>query len=145
MTDVVRQGALQVIRLPGNRATITGPPARVALALDQLGFEGRLAGATNPVPTGDGGVLVTVRLVPDVALVAVVASPAASWWTPRRAAVAGAIAAVVLAVIGTAGFLALSWVAAHWVVILVALAVLAFLGRPVVGRAVQVIVSVTVR
>lgn len=145
MTDVVRQGALQVIRLPGNRATITGPPARVALALDRLGFEGRLAGATNPVPTGDGGVLVTVRLVPDPVPAAAAPPRPASWWTPARVVLVAVVALVVLGTVAVGALLALSWIGAHWPIVVVIVAALALLGRGIAGRAVQVIVSVTVR
>jgi hypothetical protein len=145
MSDLVRQGAVQVLRLPGNRATITGPPARVALAVNTLGAEGRLAGATNPVPLGDGGVLVTVRLVvPDLPAVTA-PPPPESWWTPARVAIVAVASLAALGTIIAAVALALSWLAAHWLVILAIGTVAALLGRGFLGRAVHVIVSVTVR
>ena len=55
----------EVVRLPGDRATITGSVGEVGQMLARLQETGRLVSATMPALTGiDGQVLVNVRLAP---------------------------------------------------------------------------------
>lgn len=101
MSEIARQRRPQVTlaRMPGNRASITGPLAEVSLALDWLQRRGELLSASPPQPTGSGEFLVNCRLLPPVQR-----TP-----EPRRGLSRAAWAAIVaglLVVLGLLGWLA---------------------------------------
>jgi hypothetical protein len=156
MTDIARQGGpLQVIRLPGNRATVTGSPGRVAVALDLFRRDGQLVSATDPVPTADGGVLVTVKLLPAVPAPPAPAPRPASRWTPRTVVALAAVIGAVLVSCGALGLRGLAmagaWVGAHGTLLLGLVAVVAAAAVVLIvnaasgGRLVEVFVRVRVK
>ena len=112
MTDVARQPELQVMRLSDTRVSITGPLPRVNTALSLLREEGRLVTTTDPQPTADGGVLVTVKVLSAVAPQPPV-GPAPSAWTPRIVTILAAIVGTVLISCGVMALHGLAWVGAH--------------------------------
>lgn len=125
-----------LVRIDAERAAITGTTVQVGQMLDRLARSGRLASASDPQPTGQGGqVLVTVRVLPPrPAAAAVTASPGVRrrvrpwvWWTAGGAAVA------VLAVVAWLVAVAVAWLVAHWAVVVAALVgvavLLGLLGR----------------
>lgn len=64
MTHPNRRG--EIVRLPGDRATITGTIGEVGQMLARLQDTGRLVSATMPAPTGvPEQVMVNVRLAPQ--------------------------------------------------------------------------------
>jgi hypothetical protein len=151
MTEIVRQSELQIMWLDDRRATLTGPAGRVGAALAQLRGDGSLARATDPLPTGNGGVLVTVTVFPAAPAVPAAAPRSASAWTPR---IVLALVAVIGAVLITCGVLALrglAWVGAHGPLLLglavLAAAAVAFaaLNAMTGGRLVEVLVRVRVK
>lgn len=124
--EVARPGrAVQLIRLTGGRGSLVGPPARVALALEELRSTGRLVEASNAAPDGTGQVVVTVRLLP---VRPQGAPPARSRWTRRRIAIATTAALAVVGVIGAAAWLVLAWVAAHAALFVILAAVVLLTG-----------------
>jgi hypothetical protein len=148
MTDVVRQPEVQVMWLSDTRATITGPLPRVDAAIGVLRRQGVLTKTTNPQPTADGGVLVTVSVLPAVRE----PRPAAtSPWTPRIVTVLAAIIGAVLISCGVLALRGLAWVGSHGQLLL-GLATVVVLGAlcAVVnavtgGRLVEVFVRVRVK
>lgn len=150
MSEIVRQADLQVMWLDDRRATLTGPANRVGSAIAKLRADGRLARTTDPVPTGDGGVLVTVTVLPALPERRA-APPAASAWTPRIVTVLVAVVGAVLITCGALALRGLSWVGAHGPLLLGVAAVLllaAIFGAVNTisgGRLVEVLVRVRVK
>jgi hypothetical protein len=138
--EVQRRGMrVQVVRLPGDRAMVTGTPAAVGDALMRLQRAGRLASSTTPQPNGEPGqVMATCRLLPELQRLPV----------PRRRRLAGwvwaAVAGVGLAVLAGIGWLIYALVAAaadHIALIIGALLVAAVvLGG--VGRACTTVITI---
>lgn len=151
MTDVVRTDELSVVWLDDRRVMLSGPPARVGAAVVALREAGRLVRTNNPAPTGTGGVLVTVTVIPETPPAAPAPPPAASPWTPR---IVLALAAIVGAVFITCGVLALrglAWAGAHERLLLglaavIVLGALCLVVNAVTGgRLVEVVVRVRVK
>jgi len=136
MSEIVRRPGLpEVVRLPGNQASVTGTMAEVGTVLNQLHAGGHLA-AIPPAPVETrvpGQYRAVVKLAPLPAAVAEPA-PKPSFWTPRRVAYAAAGVLAVLALCGVAAVVALSWLAAHWAPILVVAAVLLLAAGGIGGR-----------
>lgn len=133
-TSVTPRSA-EMVRLPGDRATITGTLGEVGQALAHLQNTGRLVSATAPTPTGlHGQVLVNVRLVPRPQAHAVRPAP------ERRQLSTGAVVAIVsgvVVVLGGLGWLlyaALTALLEHAAVIIGALVLLAVV-LGVIGKA----------
>jgi hypothetical protein len=139
MSEVARIRGAEVVRLGHDRAAISGSLGQVGAVLDLLRRAGELAAASDPVPDGrPGHVLVTVRLLPVLPATA----PPAPFWTPRRAAALAAAGVAALGLLGVAGWLLLTWLAAHLaavVAVLVAVAVLVGLAGP---RACKIVITV---
>lgn len=137
-------GAVQVLRLPGDRATVVGPLDEVDAVLQRLAGAGRLMCADNPVPDGRPGLYaVHVRLVPVQTRAP---QPARRrFWTRGRAlaaVVAGLVAAACAAwLVATV----VAWVAANLAMILAVLAVLAVLGGAGGSRVCTTVVTVVHR
>ena len=131
MTTPIRA---EVVRLPGDRATITGSVGEVGQMLARLQDTGRLVSATMPTPTGVvGQVLVNVRLAPQQ-------REPARRRTPRRRMsrrTVVAIAAAALGGVAIAGWLllrVLSAIAEHAATLLGALLLVAVV-LVVIGKA----------
>lgn len=136
-----RAGAVQVLRLPGDRYTLTGSVTQVSAVVEDLGASGRLYAVSDPAPAGDGQILVTVRLAPAGTPGHAVA-PARH---PRRLAVLAGVVAVVTAGLGWLVWAVLTWIAAHLAVLVgagVAVAAVGLLGG---GRVCKTVVTVVHR
>lgn len=149
---------VEVLRLPGDRATLAGPLSQVDALLRRLQADGRLASASDPVPDGRPGMYaVTVRLlnaqrpVPARSRVTVLApagtsaaAPVRAWWTRRRVVVATA-AVVTVTLLGCVIYVVVTWITAHLVAI-VAVLLLAGLISVAAGRPVcQTVITITHR
>jgi hypothetical protein len=123
----------EILRLPGDRASIRGTLPEVGAALEVASRSGRLVAATDPVPMpGEPGVvLVHVRFAPPPRRPLVVKT--------RRRTRPGVVAVAVAGVLGVLGVVVwavatlIAWVVAHWLTVLGVLAggwlVLTALGR----------------
>lgn len=151
---------VQVLRLPGNRATLTGPADHIGQILDELNQRGTLVDTSDPQPDGRPGyVVVTLHLrlpqatTPQTAVTTRLANiaPAGTLRTSSafRVGRAVAIAAVVAAVLTVLGMVVwavialTAWVVAHLALILGALVLLAILAGTAGPRACRTIVDIT--
>jgi hypothetical protein len=137
MSDVARRPGLPaIVRLPGNRVSLTGSEAEISVVLAQLEERAMLAKVPPaPVETRVPG---RYRIVAQLAATdpSAAAEPEAkpSFWTTRRAVCAAAAVVAVLALCGAAAVVALSWLAAHWAPILVVVVVLLVAAGGIGGR-----------
>jgi hypothetical protein len=140
MTEIARIGSVEVLRLPGDRATLAGPLPELQALLDRIRRAGQLAAASTPVPDGrPGWYTVTVRLLPAQPAAA---APPAGFWTGRRVAVAAGAGAGVLTALGVLGYLALTWVAAHLAGVLAVLVLAALIAGVAMPRVCKTVVTV---
>lgn len=119
-----------VVRLPGDRATITGTPVEVGELLAALDQSGRLSDLSTPVPTGvPGQVLVNCRVLEVQHVTVRRVRPAPTWplW------VAGSGAVVVAAGAAWVAVEVMDWLLTYWAAVvggaLVVGAALVGLGR----------------
>lgn len=144
MTELVRIGRVEVVRLPGHRAHLVGPSNEVAQLLDRIRRAGQLVAASDPVPDGRPGVYaVTVRLLEPERQQATPA-PAARFWTRQRLVVASSIGLAVLVACAGIGYLLLSWVMAHLAFVLAGLLVTALVCGVTGHKVCKTAVTVTV-
>lgn len=142
---------VEVLPLPGDRATLIGPVDQLAATLGRIRAAGRLIAASDPRPDGRPGLYaVTVRLTPapprPTAVTA--AAPRQRGKTRQRLAIAGILAAVIaLGVLAWLVYTALTWIAAHIGVALAAglLLALALAAAGGGSRVCKTIVTVTHR
>lgn len=131
MTNLTRLGQAEILRLPGDRATVTGTLTQIDALLSQLNRAGRLAAVSTPVSDGrPGRYVVNVRLLPDRAA----RRARASRWSTRRIALTVAAAVVVLAGAATLVVLAVQWVMTHIALVLAVLIVLVLVTGGAVKR-----------
>jgi hypothetical protein len=134
---------VEVVNLSDVDKMLIGPPDRIDLWLTGLRQAGQLVKASRPVPDGRPGLYaVTVRLAPVVVRQA--SAPRPRFWTPRRVGVAVGAAVAVLAALGVLAYLALAWLVAHLVAVVIVL-VVAGLITAGAGRACTTVVTITHR
>ncbi len=121
-SEITRIGRVQAVRLPGNRAALTGTLAEVAPLLAALRRAGTLAAMSNPTPVDATRVLVTVRLRPRTTLATPATPHRRGRW--RTATVATGIGLVLAAGAVWAAWAAVMWILAHLAVLAVAAAIL---------------------
>lgn len=103
-----------VVRLPGDRATITGTLVEVGELVAMLDRAGRLGAVSTPVPTGvPGEVLVNCRVVKTqrVTVHQIRNVPAWSWWAVGTGAVVVAAGAAWIAVE------IVDWLVTYWLAV----------------------------
>lgn len=112
---------MNLLTFPGTDATVTGRPDQVRADVELAHRAGRLRMVSPPVPAGRGLVKCDVLLHPLRPVTQPIgprpSSAPASWWTPRRAAVAAAVTVVVLGALAWGTVLLIQWVIAHLAVI----------------------------
>jgi hypothetical protein len=107
---------VEVLPLPGDRATIIGPVDQLAATLGRIRAAGRLVAASDPRPDGRPGLYaVTIRLTPPPRPTAATAATTRQRdKTRQRLAIAGILAAVIaLGILAWLAYTALTWIAAH--------------------------------
>ena len=131
------------MHLPHGQATLDGPFGEVAHITRMLMTRGEIVRASLPTPSANG-VMVTIQFTTAALRPGAARGRAVRRrWTARRRAVFAGSAASVAGLLTWAGYLTVTWTAAHPLAILAALAVLALgvtsAGRRVCQTAVTVI------